>query len=129
MELSWDPQGSQANNGKWVFAEKRDKEGSLVKHKARLVDRGFVQKEDIDYKATFAPVADATTIRLVMAISAALDLKVQQFDVKGAFLNGKLKETLYLAIPEGYFEIMREIAHDLVDADLLNRLEEIQENF
>jgi hypothetical protein len=87
---------------KWVFKVKKDERGAIVKHKARLVARGFVQKEGIDFEEVFAPVARMESVRLVLALAAAKDWPVHHLDVKSAFLNGDLAETVFVKQPPGF---------------------------
>ena len=96
------PTGKQAVGCKWVFKIKRDSEGKVHRYKARLVAKGYSQKYGEDYDATFAPVAKQTTFRTVLAVAAAKNMKVKHFDIKTAFLNGDIKEELYMSQPEGY---------------------------
>lgn len=87
---------------KWVFTLKTDADGNPVRYKARLVAKGYLQRKHIDYEATFAPVAKLSTIRTILAVATNRDLKVHQMDVKPAFLNGILQETVHMRVPEGY---------------------------
>eukprot|EP00253_Pinus_taeda_P033502 PITA_33502 len=87
---------------KWVYKNKYKADGSLDKHKARLVGKGFAQKEGVDYEETFAPTAKWTTIRTLFALAAQNGWKVHQMDVKTAFLNGDLKENVFMSQPEGF---------------------------
>ena len=80
---------------KWVFKIKKDEQGAVIKHKARLVARGFVQQEGIDYDDAFAPVARMESVR-VLALAAQEGWQVYHMDVKSAFLNGDLKEEVYV---------------------------------
>ncbi len=89
---------------KWVFLRKRDEHGQITKYKARLVAQGFSQKPGTDYSndGTFAPVMRFETLRTLLAYSAVNNLKLRQFDVKGAYLHGRLTETVYMTQPPGY---------------------------
>ncbi|KAK3124877.1 hypothetical protein QOZ80_7BG0595270 [Eleusine coracana subsp. coracana] len=91
-ELADLPRGQRAITLKWVFKLKRDEAGAIVKHKARLVARGFVQQEGIDFDDAFAPVARMESVRLLLALAAQEGWCVHHMDVKSAFLNGDLKE-------------------------------------
>ena len=73
---------------KWVFIKKRNKAGQLTKYKARLVAKGCVQRPGYNYTKTHTPVVCLETICLLLAITAIKGLKIQQMDVKGAYLNG-----------------------------------------
>jgi transposase InsO family protein len=100
-ELAELPPGRKAISTKWVFKTKKNQDGSIHKHKARLVARGFKQQEGIDYTETFSPVVRITTIRLLIAISAIQDLEMSQLDIKTAFLYGTIDEEIYVTQPEG----------------------------
>jgi hypothetical protein len=84
---------------KWVFKLKRDEADAIVKHKTRLVSRGLVQWECIDFDDTFAPVAQMESVRLLFALAAQEGWRVHHMDVKSAFLNGDLKEEVYIYQP------------------------------
>lgn len=86
---------------KWVLRKKYDSENN-IRYRARLVAKGFTQKHGIDYTETFSPVVRHTTLRLLFALSVKLDLDVNHLDVKTAFLNGDLEETIYMRMPECY---------------------------
>ncbi|RVW35834.1 Retrovirus-related Pol polyprotein from transposon TNT 1-94 [Vitis vinifera] len=87
---------------KWVFKTKRDAKGNIERFKAKLVAKGFTQKEGIDYKDTFSPVSKKDSLRIIMALVAHFDLELHQMDVKTAFLNGNLDEDIYMEQPEGF---------------------------
>ncbi|RVW68068.1 Retrovirus-related Pol polyprotein from transposon TNT 1-94 [Vitis vinifera] len=87
---------------KWVYKKKIGADGKVETYKARLVAKGYRQKEGIDYDETFSPVAMLKSIRILLAIAAYYDYEIWQMDVKTAFLNGKLKEDVYMTQPEGY---------------------------
>ena len=82
------PKGKDIIGLKWVYKTKYNEDGSIQKHKARLVDKSYSQQPGVDFNETFAPVARIETIRLILAIAAQLELNVYQMDVKLAFLNG-----------------------------------------
>jgi transposase InsO family protein len=98
------PDGRQAIQCKWVFKTKYLPNGNIDKFKARLVAKGYTQKAGIDYSETFSPVVKFETVRIVMAITAADDLEIVQFDIKTAFLNGDIAELLYMEQPEGFID-------------------------
>lgn len=79
-----------------------DEDGIVIRNKARLVAQGYRQEEGIDYDETFAPVARLEAIRIFLAFAAAKNFKVNQMDVKSAFLNGKLNEEVYVKQPPGF---------------------------
>jgi hypothetical protein len=82
-----------------VWKNKEGEKGEVVRNKSRLVAQGFIQKEGIDYKETFAPVARLEAIRILIAFSVARGFKLHQMDVKSAFLNGVLEEEVYVRQP------------------------------
>ncbi|GJX31306.1 putative ribonuclease H-like domain-containing protein [Tanacetum coccineum] len=88
--------------GKWVFRNKKDERGIVVKNKARLVAQGHTQEEGIDYDEVFAPVARIEAIRLFLAYASFKDFVVYQMDVKSAFLYGKIEEEVYVCQPPGF---------------------------
>uniref|UniRef100_A0A2N9IRB9 Integrase catalytic domain-containing protein n=1 Tax=Fagus sylvatica TaxID=28930 RepID=A0A2N9IRB9_FAGSY len=95
------PKGKKALRNKWVFKLKKDGE-KLVKYKARLVVKGFNQKQGIDFDEIFSPVVKMSSIRVILGLTASLDLELEQMDVKTAFLHGDLEEEMYMVQPEGF---------------------------
>ncbi|XP_075489616.1 uncharacterized protein LOC142528449 [Primulina tabacum] len=87
---------------KWIFKNKTDESGIVVRNKARLVAQGYTQIEGIDFDETFAPVARIESVRLLLAIACHMDIKLYQMDVKSAFLNGILNEEAYVSQPKGF---------------------------
>ncbi|KAJ0502363.1 putative RNA-directed DNA polymerase [Helianthus annuus] len=107
-ELTSLPAGSKSIGLKWVYKIKRDAEGNITKHNARLVAKGYVQQPGIDFEEVFAPVARMETIRVILAMAAKQNWSVYHLDVKSAFLNGELKEVVYVKQPEGFLVPGRE---------------------
>jgi hypothetical protein len=95
------PKGRTAIGSKWVFKIKTDTEGKVL-YKARLVAQGFTQERGEDYELVFAPVARPTSFRILLTLAGCLNMKVRQFDVKTAFLNGVLDEEIYMKPPQGF---------------------------
>ena len=95
------PPGKKALSSKWVFKNKTNADGS-IRHKARLVVRGFEQRQGIDFKETFAPVAKFPTVRIMLALATHFDWEIEQMDVKTAFLYPEIEDEVYISIPEGY---------------------------
>ncbi|KAJ9557281.1 hypothetical protein OSB04_011895 [Centaurea solstitialis] len=98
------PQDKSIIKTKWIFRNKKDESGVIVRNKARLVAKGYSQQEGIDYDETFAPVARIEAIRIFLAYAAHKNIKVFQMDVKSAFLNGVLHEEVYIEQPEGFVD-------------------------
>ena len=96
------PEGKKPIGCKWIFKTKRDSKGNVERYKARLVAKGFTQKEGIDYTETFSPVSSKDSFRTIMALVAHFDLELHQMDVKTAFLNGDIDETIYMVQPENF---------------------------
>lgn len=91
------PEGVKPITCRWVLRKKAD-----GRYKARLVARGFEQKEGVDYAETFSPVARHASIRLLLSHAASEKMKLVSFDVKTAFLYGNLEQVIYMNQPEGF---------------------------
>ncbi|GKF57756.1 retrovirus-related pol polyprotein from transposon TNT 1-94 [Tanacetum coccineum] len=91
-------------NLKWIFKVKLDKVGGVLKQKARLVAKGFRQEEGIDFEESFPPVTRIEAIQIFVVNAAYKDMTVYQMDVKTAFLNGVLREEVYVSQPEGFVD-------------------------
>ncbi|GJY41094.1 ribonuclease H-like domain, reverse transcriptase, RNA-dependent DNA polymerase [Tanacetum coccineum] len=89
------PHGKRAIGTKWVYRNKKDERGIVIRNKARLVAQGYTQEKGIYYDEVFAPVARIEAIRLFLAYASFKDFAVYQMDVKSAFLYGKIKEEVY----------------------------------
>jgi Reverse transcriptase (RNA-dependent DNA polymerase) len=96
------PEGVKHIGCKWIFKTKKDSEGNVKRYKARLVVKGFTQKEDIDFTKTFSPVSMKNSFIIIMTLVAHFDLELDQIDVKIAFLNGGIDECIYISQPPNY---------------------------
>ena len=96
------PEGNSIIGNKWVFWNKLDESGSVIRNKARLVAQGYNQQEGIDFDETYAPVAHLKSIRMLLAFASAKDFKLYQMDVKCVFLNDYIKEEVYVHQPPGF---------------------------
>ncbi|GJX95532.1 putative ribonuclease H-like domain-containing protein [Tanacetum coccineum] len=96
------PEGKRVIGTKWVFRNKRDERGTIIKNKARLVAQGYRQEEGVDYDEVFAPVARIEAIRLFLAFASFMGFTVYQMDVKSAFLYGNITEEVYVKQPPGF---------------------------
>ncbi|CAI7784233.1 unnamed protein product [Closterium sp. NIES-54] len=95
------PRGRKALDCTWVLRVKTDAEGKLERRNTRLVIKGFQQREGIEFQEVFAPVAKAPTLRVLLAAAAICGWKVEQMDVKTAFLYGVVDKEIYMKQPEG----------------------------
>ncbi|GJX02365.1 putative ribonuclease H-like domain-containing protein [Tanacetum coccineum] len=96
------PNGKRAISTKWVYINKKDKRGIVIKNKERLVAQGYSQEKGIDYDEVFAIVARIEAIRLFLAYALFKDFVVYQMDVKSAFLYGNIEEEVYVCQPPGF---------------------------
>ena len=96
------PTHKKAIGVKWIYRTKLNPDGSVNKHKARLVVKGYAQLFGVDFSETFAPVARLDTIRMLLALAAQKGWHIHQMDVKSAFLNGYLEEEIFVEQPEGF---------------------------
>jgi hypothetical protein len=87
---------------KWVLCNKQDEHGVVTRNKAQLVAKGYSQVEDLDFDETFAPVARLESIHMLFAYATHHSFKLYQMDVKNAFLNGSIKEEVYVEQPPGF---------------------------
>nr|GFA15223.1 retrovirus-related Pol polyprotein from transposon TNT 1-94 [Tanacetum cinerariifolium] len=96
------PHGKRVIGTKWVYRNKKDERGIVVRNKARLVTQGHTQEEGINYEEVFAPVARIEAIRLFLAYASFMGFMVYQMDVKGAFMYETIKEEVYVCQPPGF---------------------------
>jgi hypothetical protein len=87
---------------KWVFRNKQDKHGVVTRNKARLVAKGYSQVKGLDFEETFAPVARLESIRILLDYTTHHNFKLYQMDVKSVFLNGPIKEEVYVEQPPNF---------------------------
>ncbi|GJU43267.1 putative ribonuclease H-like domain-containing protein [Tanacetum coccineum] len=98
------PHGMKVIGTKWVYRNKRDERGVVVRNKARLVAQGYTQEEGIDYDEVFAPVARIEAIRLFLAFASFMGFIVYQMDVKSAFLYSTIVEEVYVSQPPSFVD-------------------------
>ena len=95
------PEGSKAIGGRIIFRFKCNGNGRIVKHKSRIVAKGFSQIPRQDFNETFASVAKFSTLRTLLSIVAHEDFELHQIDMVGAYLQGNLSEEIYMEVPNG----------------------------
>ncbi|GJY57627.1 putative ribonuclease H-like domain-containing protein [Tanacetum coccineum] len=98
------PSGKKAIDTKWVYRNKKDERGIVVRNKARIVAQGYKKEEAIDYDEVFAPVPRVKAIRLFLAYVLFMNFPVYQMDVKSAFLYGTIEEEVYVCQPPGFVD-------------------------
>nr|GEU74753.1 retrovirus-related Pol polyprotein from transposon TNT 1-94 [Tanacetum cinerariifolium] len=101
-ELVDKPFGKHIIKLKWFWKNKKDEEQTVIHNKARLVAKGYTQEEGIDFEESFAPVARLEAVRIFVAYAAHKYFPIYQMDIKTGFLNGPLKEEVYVAQPDGF---------------------------
>lgn len=99
------PANARPVRSKWVYSNKRDAFGNIIRRKARLVAKQFTQKDGVDYDEIFSPVVEFTTVRFMLVFACQQNLSMIQVDVKTAFLKAELDECIYMEQPEGYISI------------------------
>jgi hypothetical protein len=98
------PDGTNITGCKWVLKKKYNSDGTVERYKARLVCKGFTQKEGVDFHETFAPTLRMKSTRIIYTLAAGLDYELKHLDVPTAFLNSTLKEKVYMSQPPGHHE-------------------------
>ncbi len=96
------PKGRKPISCKWVFKIKHGVDGEVERYKARLVARGFTQTFGVNYNKTLTPVANFVLIRCILALATIEDMEIHQIDAKIAFINGELKDEIYMEQPKGF---------------------------
>ncbi|GJY40618.1 retrovirus-related pol polyprotein from transposon TNT 1-94 [Tanacetum coccineum] len=103
-ELVDKPFGKTVIKLKWLWKNKKDEDQTVIRNKARLVAKGYAQEEGIDFEESFAPVARLEAVRIFVTYAAHKSFPIYQMDVKMEFLNGPLKEEVYVAQPDGFVD-------------------------
>ncbi|GJX05000.1 retrovirus-related pol polyprotein from transposon TNT 1-94 [Tanacetum coccineum] len=103
-ELVDKPFGKTAIKLKWLWKNKKDKDNNLICNMARLVAKGYAQEEGIDFEESFTPVTRLEAVWIFVAYARHKSFPINQMDVKTTFLNGPLKEEVYVAQPDGFID-------------------------
>ncbi|GJU11033.1 retrovirus-related pol polyprotein from transposon TNT 1-94 [Tanacetum coccineum] len=96
------PEGRHAIKVKWLWKNKTDAENTVIRNKSRLVAKGYSQQEGIDFEESFAPVARLEAVCMFVAYTTHKNFTIYQMDVKTTFLNGSLKEEVFVSQPDGF---------------------------
>ncbi|GJT15802.1 retrovirus-related pol polyprotein from transposon TNT 1-94 [Tanacetum coccineum] len=104
-ELVDKPFGKTVIKLKWLWKNKKDEDQTVIRNKARLVAKGYAQEEGTEFEESFAPVARLEAVRIFVAYAAHKSFPIYQMDVKTKFLNGPLKEEVYVAQPDGFVDL------------------------
>lgn len=120
-EIVEKPADAKVIGSRIVLRDKHGSDGQLERRKARLVVRGFSQRPGIDFQETFAPVARLDSFRLLVALSARLDLTISQLDVTIVYLNSDIDTEIYRAKPPLLEEMLRRMIKEERDTDLAVR--------
>jgi hypothetical protein len=104
-ELVKRPKSKNVIGTKWVYRNKKDEHGIVVKNKTKLVAKGYSQVEGLDYGETFTPVACLEAIHDLLAYASSHNMKLFQTDVKSAFLNGFINEEVYVEQPPSFEDV------------------------
>lgn len=98
------PENSNVVGSKWVFRTKYRSDGSIDRHKARIVAQGFTQVLILDYAHTFSPIVKASMVRIILYLAVHQNWSLRQLDVNNAFLNGNMSETVFMEQPPGFVD-------------------------
>jgi len=101
-ELVERPSDHNVIGTRWVFHNKHDQDGIVIRNKSRLIAQGYTQVEGLDFCKTYAPVARLEVIRILLAYACAHNIKLYQMDIKSAFLNGYINEEVYVKQPPSF---------------------------